>query len=91
MAMTAVFVFIILATYKEPLFQNEINGKVMRFSEVHNKAELKFIATVRLDNGVHVLASMPPELLRRSDTKATLIEGVTMFGRKTYMLLQYNE
>lgn len=90
-SVAAIFVLIILTTYKTPLFQKELNGKIMGFSEIHNKTELKLIATVRLDNGAHVLASMPPDLLKRNDTKATLIEGITMFGRKTYKFLSYNE
>jgi hypothetical protein len=90
-SVAAIFVLIILSTYKTPLFQKELNGKIMGFSEVHNKIELKLIATVRLDNGAQVLASMPPDLLKRNDTTATLVEGITMFGRKTYKILSYNE
>ena len=90
-SVTAIFALIILTTYKTPLFQKELNGKIMGFSEIHNKTELKLIATVRLDNGTQILASMPPDLLKRYDTKATLIEGITIFGRKTYKLLSYNE
>ena len=90
-SVAAIFVLIILTTYKTPLFKKELNGKIMGFSEVHNKTELKLIVTVRLDNGAQVLASMPPDLLKRYDTKATLIEGITMFGRKTYKFLSYNE
>jgi len=63
----------------------------MGFSIIHNKTELKLVATVRLDNGAQVLASMPPGLLKRNDAKATLMEGITIFGRKTYKLLSYNE
>ena len=87
----AIFALIILTTYKTPLFQKELNGKIMGFTEIQNKTELKLIATVRLDNGAQVLASMPPGLLKRNDTKATLMEGITIFGRKTYKLLSYNE
>ena len=90
-SVAAIFVLIILTTYKTPLFQKELNGKIMWFSEIHNKTELKLIATVRLDNGTQILASMPPDLLKRYDTKATLIEGITIFGRKTYKFLRYNE
>jgi hypothetical protein len=90
-SVAAMFVLIILATYKTPLFQKELNGQIMGFSEVHNKTEVKLIATVRLDNGTQVLASMPPDLLKRTDTKATLIEEVTMFGRKTYKFFSYND
>ena len=87
----AIFALIILTTYKTPLFQKELNGKIMGFSEIHNKTELKLIATVRLDNGSQVLAYMPPDLLKRNTTKATLIEEITMFGRKTYKFLPHNE
>ena len=87
----AIFALIILTTYKTPLFQKELNGKIMGFSEIHNKTELKLIAIVRLNNGAQVLATMPPELQKRYDTKAMLIEGVTIFGRKTYKILSYNE
>ncbi len=90
-SVAAIFALIILTTYKTPLFQKELNGKIMGFSEIHNKTELKLIATVRLDNGFQVLASMPPDLLKRNDTKATLIEEITIFGRKTYKFLPYNE
>ena len=90
-SMAAIFALIILATYKTPLFQNEISGEIMGFSEVHNKTGLTLIATVRLDNGTQVLASMSPDLQKRNDTKAMLIEGITIFGRKTYRILAYNE
>ena len=90
-SVAAIIVLMVLTTYKTPLFENELNGKILGFTEVHNKKELKLIATVRLDNGAQVLASMPPDLLKRNDTKATLIEGITMFGRKTYKFLSYNE
>ena len=90
-SVAAIFVLIILTTYKTPLFHNELNGKIMGFSEIHNKTELKLMATVRLDNGYQVLASMPLDLQKRNDAKATLIEGITMFGRKTYKFLSYNE
>ena len=90
-SVAAIFVLIILTTYKIPLFQKELNGKIMGFSEIHNKTELKLIATVRLDNGTQILASMPSDLLKHYDTKATLIEGITIFGRKTYKFLRYNE
>ena len=90
-SVAAILVLIILTTYKTPLFKKELNGKIMGFSEVHNKTELKLVATVRLDNGAYVLATMSPDLQKRYDTKAMLIEGVTMFGRKTYNVLSYNE
>ena len=90
-SVAAIFVLIILTTYKIPLFHNELNGKIMGFSEIHNKTELKLIASVRLDNGYQVLASMPPDLEKRHDTNAKLIEGITMFGRKTYKIISYNE
>ena len=89
--MAAIIVLIILTTYKTPLFENELNGEILGFTEVHNKSELKLIATVRLDNGTRVLATMSPDIQKRYDTKAMLIEGVTMFGRKTYKVLSYNE
>ena len=90
-SLSAIFVLIILTTYKTPLFQNELNGKIMGFSEIHENTGLKLIVTVRLDNGTQVLASMPPDMLKRNDTNATLIEEITIFGRKTYKLLSYNE
>ena len=90
-SVAAIFVLIILTTYKTPLFKKELNGKIMGFSETHNKTESKLIATVRLDDGAQVLASMPLDLLKRNNTKATLIEGITIFGRKTYKFPSYNE
>lgn len=90
-SVAAIFALIILTTYKIPLFKKELNGNVMGFSEIHNKKELKLIATVRLDNGAQVLATMSPDLQKRYDTKVMLIEGITMFGRKTYKVLSYNE
>ena len=90
-SVAAIIVLIILTTYKTPIFENELNGNILGFTEVHNKTELKIIATVRLDNGARVIATMSPELQKRYDTKAMLIEGVTMFGRKTYKVLSYNE
>ena len=81
-SVAAIFVLIILTTYKTPLFHNELNGKIMGFSEIDNKTELKLIATVRLDNGYQVLASMPLDLQKRNDAKATLIKELQCLGVK---------
>ena len=42
-SVAAIFVLIILTTYKIPLFQKEVNGEIMGFSETLNKTELKLI------------------------------------------------
>ena len=90
-SVVAIIVLIILMTYKTPLFENELNGKILGYTEVHNKTELKIIANVRLDNGTQVLATMSPDLQKHYDTKVMLIEGITMFGRKTYKVVSYYE
>lgn len=90
-AIAALLVLFVLAVYKVPLFHNEHQGIIIGISEVHNKTGSKLIATVQLDTGAQVLASMPGELLIRKGIKARVNEGRSLFGRKSYRIIAYNE
>ena len=87
----ASLVLLILAAYKVPLFHNEINGTIIGVSEFHNETGSKLIAYVLLDNGAQVLASMPGDLLIRQDIRAKVNEERSLFGRKSYRIIAYNE
>lgn len=91
LAIAASLVLIVLAVYKAPLFQNELHGIIVGVSEVHNEAGAKLIATVHLDNGNQVLATMPRDLQIRKDGKTSLMEGISIFGRKSYRIVTGNE
>lgn len=90
-AIAASLVLIILAVYKVPLFQNELHGMIVGVSEVHNETGARLIATVHLDNGDQVLASIPLDLQIRKDGKARVMEGISIFGSKSYKIVTYNE
>jgi len=82
---------LILAAYKVPLFHNEVNGTIIGVSEFHNEAGSKLIAAVQLDTGAQVLASMPGDLPIRQDISARVNEERSLFGRKSYRIITYNE
>jgi hypothetical protein len=82
---------IILAAYKVPLFNNEVTGTIIGISEFRNEAGSKLIAAVQLDTGAQVMASMPGDLQIRQDISARINEERTLFGRKTYSIIAYNE
>ena len=91
LVIAASLVLIVLAVYKVPLFQNELHGIIIGVSEVHNETDTKLIATVHLDNGDQVLATMPRDLQIRKDGKTSLMEGTSIFGRKSYKIVTGNE
>lgn len=90
-AIAGAAVLLILAAYKVPLFHNEVNGIIVGVSAFHNEEGSKLTASVQLDNGVQVLASMPGDLLIRQDIKAKVSERSALFGRKSYRITAYNE
>jgi hypothetical protein len=90
-AIAASLVLFILAAYKVPLFNNEVSGTIVGVSEFRNEAGSKLIAAVHLDTGAQVMASMPSDLQIRQDISARINEERTLFGRKTYSIIAYNE
>jgi hypothetical protein len=90
-AIAGSLVLLILAAYKVPLFNNEVNGNIIGISEFRNEAGSKLIAAVQLDSGAQVMASMPGDLPIRQDISARINEGSTLLGRKTYSITAYNE
>jgi len=74
-----------------PLFHSEVNGTIIGVSAFHNETGSKLIAAVQLDTGAQVLASMPGDLPIRQDIRARINEERSLFGRKTYIILPYNE
>jgi hypothetical protein len=83
----ASLVLFILAIYKIPLFHNELHGVITGISEVYDDTGSKLIANVQLNNGDHVLASMPKELLKSKSVDVIVNEGRTLFGRKSYTII----
>jgi hypothetical protein len=83
----ASLVLFILAIYKIPLFHNELHGTITGISEVYDETGSKLIANVQLNNGDHVLASMPKELLKSKSVDVMVNEGRTLFGRKSYTII----
>lgn len=90
-AIAASLVLIILATYRIPFIDNELDGTIIGVSGSHTGRGTEFIAIVHLDTGSQVMASMPDELQIRTDAKATIIESRTLFGRKSYTVSAYTE
>lgn len=88
---TASLVLILLAAYNVPLFHDELYGNIIGVSELHDETGSKLIAAVHLDTGVQVLASMPRDLQLRTNAKAKVIEGRSIFGHKSYKIISYNE
>ena len=91
-AIAASLVLILLATYNVPLIQNELYGNIIGVSEVHNETGSRLIATVHLDTGDQVLASMPRDLQIRTGVKPRLWKGVQYSGENhTKLLLTMNK
>jgi hypothetical protein len=90
-AISASLVLILLATYNIPLMLKELYGNIIGVSEVHNETGSRLIATVHFDTGDQVLASMPRGFQIRTGAKAKVMEGCSMFGRKSYKVITYNE
>jgi len=82
---------IILAAYKVPLIHNELHGIIIGVSKIHDETGSRSIAAVHLDTGDQVLASMPPDLQIRTGAKARVMEGRSLFGRKSYNIVSYDE
>ena len=81
----------LLAVYKIPFINNELDGTIIGVSGSHTGKSTEFIAIVDLNSGSQVMASMPGDLQIRSDAKATIIESRTLFGRKSYTVTAYTE
>jgi len=90
-ALAASLVLILLAAYKVPIIHYELYGDIIGVSEIHNETGSQLIAAVHLDTGGQVLASMPRDLQLRTDAKAKVMEGRSIFGRKSYKVISYNE
>lgn len=90
-AVAASLVLIVLAAYRVPLFNNELSGTIIGVSEFRDEAGIKLTASVQIDTGAQIMASMPSNLQIRQDISARINEGRTLFGRKTYSIISYNE
>jgi hypothetical protein len=90
-AIAALLVLSILAAYKLPLFHNEFNGSIIGVSEFRDETGSKLIAEVQLDTGARVMASMPADLVIRQDISVRINEERTLFGRRSYSVIAYNE
>ena len=90
-AIAASFVLIILAAYRIPFIQSELDGTIIGVSGTHTGKGTEFIAIVHLDNGSQVMASMPGDLQIRTDATAKIIEMRTVFGRKSYTVTAYTD
>ena len=87
----ASLVLLVLALYKVPLFHNEHHGIVTGISEVHAAAGSQFIASVQLATGERVIASMPEGLLKSESIDVMVDEGRSLFGHKSYRIIQSGE
>lgn len=90
-AIAASLVLVILAVYRIPFIHNELDGTIIGLSGSHTGQGSEFIAIVQLDSGGQVIASMPGDLQIRTDVKATIMESSTLFGRKSYTVIAYND
>jgi hypothetical protein len=90
-ALAASLVLILLAAYRVPLIHNELYGNIIGVSQIHKETGSELIAVVHLDTGGQVFASMPPDLQLRTDTKVRIMESRSIFGRKSYKVISYND
>lgn len=90
-AITASLVLIILAAYRIPFIDNELDGTIIGVSGSHTGEGTEFIAIVQLDTGSQVIASIPGDLKIRTDAKAKIMERRTLFGRKSFSVIAYTE
>ena len=84
---TGLLALILLSIYKIPLIHNELQGTIVGMTEVHDDAGSRSIATVHLDAGEYILASMPLGLDVRQGINARVLVGWTIFGVKSYEIL----
>ena len=84
---TGLLALILLSIYKIPLIHNELQGTIVGMTEVHDDAGSRSIATVHLDAGEYILASMPLGLDVHQGIKARVLVGWTIFGVKSYEIL----
>ena len=91
LALAASLVLIILAANTIPVIHNELYGNIQGVYESHNETGSKLVATVLLDTGGHVLASMPHDLQLRTGVKARIMESRSIFGHKSYKVISYGE
>ena len=78
---------IVLAAYRAPLFQEELDGIIVGISEVHNASDSELIAAVQLDTGAQILVPMPEEMLKSDSNNVRVTEWRTLSGRKTYRIV----
>jgi hypothetical protein len=90
-ALAASLVLILLAAYRVPIIHNEFYGNIIGVSQLHKETGSELLAVVHLDTGGQVLATMPPDLQLRTDTKARVMESRSIFGRKSYNVIAYND
>ena len=83
-AAVASVALIVLAAYRAPLFQHELDGIIVGISEVHNASGSELVAAVQLDTGAQILVLMPEEMLKSDSNNVRIIEWRTLSGRKTY-------
>jgi len=90
-AIAASLVLFALAAYRVPLFYDELHGVITGVSQVHNEKGSSLIATVQLESGAKVLVSMPRDFLIHNNVNVRVNEGRSLFGRKSYRIIAYDE
>ena len=90
-ALAAVLVLFALAAYRVPLFHDELQGVIMGVSELYNETGSKLVAVVQLETGAQVLVSMPSDFLMQKNVNVRVNEARSLFGRKSYRIIAYNE
>jgi hypothetical protein len=90
-AIAASLVLISLAAYRVPLFYEELDGVITGISQVHNEKGSSLIATVQLETGAPVLVPTPGDFLIHNNVNVRIDEGRSLFGRKSYRIITYDE
>ena len=90
-ALAAFLVLLVLAAYRLPLFHKEFYGTIVGVSETHNEAGSELVAAVQLETGDQVLVYLPRELLKNKSNDVRINEGQTLFGRKYYRIIIYDD
>ena len=90
-AIAASLVLVALAAYRLPLFHDEIHGVIIGVSEVHNETGSNLIAAVQLETGAQIFVPLPRDFLMQESINVRVSEGRSLFGRKSYKIIAYNE
>jgi hypothetical protein len=90
-AIAASLVLAALAADRVPLFHEELDGVIIGISEVHDKKGSQLIAAVQLENGAQILVPASRNFLMQESTDIRVNEGRSLFGRKSYRVVEYNE